>query len=305
MIVKLFSFFWILMNVVDTFPRKKYNFNVPCEVKRTVLNPMAYSMVHLDWLMNSRQDPEVRPGLYQGDIAMTNEDYNYLRVGLRWDVFSNRMWKNRIVPYVISPLYRAPEYIKILKTLIYLKSMTCINFVPRDKFARDYIIFEPTHNPDGCWSYIGKIGGAQLVSLEPPDNIKQNCFNGQGFIIHEVLHALGIFHEQSRADRDNFVNIHYENIIPGELVNFRKESLENTTYSYEYDYHSIMHYGSFSFSIDRLRKPTITSKIPGITVGQRENMTKTDCLKVNKLYGCLDDPSEAKKWNAICSTLEI
>ncbi|KAF7992606.1 hypothetical protein HCN44_004950 [Aphidius gifuensis] len=291
------------MNVVDTFPRKKYNFNVPCEVKRTVLNPMAYSMVHLDRLMKSRQDPEVRPGLYQGDIAMTKKQYNYLRVGLRWDVFPSDMWKNRTVPYVISRLYGAPEYKTIHKAIALLNYLTCINFVPWDKRAKDYIIIRPTR--DGCWSYVGKIGGPQSVNLQPPDERSVNCLGNEYNTVHELMHTLGIFHEQARADRDNFVDIHYENIMPGHLFDFNKQSLENTTYSYEYDYQSIMHYGSYSFSIDPKRKPTITSKIPGIIVGQRENMTITDCLKVNKLYGCLDNLSEAKKWNDICSTLEI
>lgn len=51
------------------------------------------------------QDPEVKPGLFQGDMALTNEIYNYWRVGLNWEVFPNRLWKDGIVPYVISPLY--------------------------------------------------------------------------------------------------------------------------------------------------------------------------------------------------------
>lgn len=51
------------------------------------------------------QDPEVTPGLFQGDMAMTNEVYNYWRVGIRWDVFPEKLWKNGVVPYVISPLY--------------------------------------------------------------------------------------------------------------------------------------------------------------------------------------------------------
>lgn len=50
-------------------------------------------------------DPEVRPGLFQGDMAMDNEIYHYWRVGLKWDVFPDKLWKNATIPYVISPLY--------------------------------------------------------------------------------------------------------------------------------------------------------------------------------------------------------
>ena len=66
-----------------------------------------------------------------------------------------------------------------------------------------------------CWSYVGKFGGPQILSLRPPDAEGPNCLGGEGRSIHELLHALGIFHEQSRADRDEFVDIHPENIIPG------------------------------------------------------------------------------------------
>ncbi len=61
------------------------------------------------------------------------------------------------------------------------------------------------------------------------------------------MHALGIFHEQSRADRDAFVRVHWDNIIEGLENNFEKQSLINTTYGFEYDYDSIMHYGQYYF----------------------------------------------------------
>lgn len=62
-----------------------------------------------------------------------------------------------------------------------------------------------------CYSYIGRIGVGQVVSLD------STCFNGglPGTTIHELMHAVGFFHEQSRTDRDDYVSINYPNIQLG------------------------------------------------------------------------------------------
>lgn len=121
-----------------------------------------------------------------------------------------------------------------------------------------------------CWSYVGRYGGQQIVSLQPPDDTGANCLGTDGRPIHELLHALGIFHEQSRSDRDKFVKINFDNVIPriNYLIfpnffhieylnycimfleyrsNFDKQSLKNTTYQFEYDFDSVMHYGKNFF----------------------------------------------------------
>lgn len=61
-----------------------------------------------------------------------------------------------------------------------------------------------------------------MLSLQPPDARGPNCLGNEGRAIHEIMHALGIFHEQSRSDRDRFVKIHKENIVPG--LNFINET---------------------------------------------------------------------------------
>ncbi|GLV41859.1 uncharacterized protein CBL_13591 [Carabus blaptoides fortunei] len=109
-------------------------------------------------------DPEVRPGLFQGDIAMDNDIYQYWRVGLKWDVFPEKLWKNGTVPYVISPLYGPSDYVTIYKAIRTLNFMTCLKFVPWNGKSKDYLVIWPIKYPKGCWSYIGRFGGAQIES---------------------------------------------------------------------------------------------------------------------------------------------
>lgn len=65
-----------------------------------------------------------------------------------------------------------------------------------------------------------------------------------------------------------------------------------------------MHYGKTYFSKDK-SKPTITARMSNIKLGQRRALSKTDCLKINDLYGCLDDKKLAKKYYTICRILGI
>jgi len=61
----------------------------------------------------------------------------------------------------------------------------------------------------GCWSYVGMQGGKQEI------NYPDWCIDQYGSVLHEMYHALGFFHEQSRFDRDDYVTIVWDNIDSG------------------------------------------------------------------------------------------
>ncbi|KHN72054.1 Zinc metalloproteinase nas-34, partial [Toxocara canis] len=88
-----------------------------------------------------------------------------------------------------------------------------------------------------CYSNIGRYPfGAQQIS------IGSGC-TSLGTVAHEIGHALGFFHEQSRYDRDDYVRILGENIEAGYSNQFTKRSSNIIeTYGVPYDFGSVMHY---------------------------------------------------------------
>merc|ERR1711931_131569 len=153
------------------------------------------------------------------------------------------------------------------------KAETCIRFVPRSS-QRDFISIE---NRDGCYSYLGRTGGKQVLSLA-----RYGCVY-HGVIQHELNHALGFYHEHTRSDRDEYVIINWENVPPHTIYNFQKQDTNNQ--NTPYDYTSIMHYGRTAFSTNGL--DTITPiPDPNQSIGQRTSLSKGDILRINKLYSC-------------------
>ena len=68
-----------------------------------------------------------------------------------------------------------------------------------------------------CYSYVGRLFGISGFSQSQDVSIGRGC-NYRPIIVHEFLHALGFWHEQSRPDRDSYVRILWENIQGGKLV---------------------------------------------------------------------------------------
>ena len=105
-------------------------------------------------------------------------------------------------------------------------------------------------------------------------------------VIHELGHAIGFYHEHTRPDRDNFIDVLYGNIAPGLENQFEKFLPgETNTLGLGYDLNSIMHYSRNTFSRDgsdtiRPRNPSVTS------FGNARRLSTLDIAKANRFYNC-------------------
>ncbi|XP_052069170.1 meprin A subunit beta-like [Mytilus californianus] len=222
-------------------------------------------------------------GFFEGDIEIEPGEEPYLRNA----VANHRLlWPHGVVPWTIDSIHsRQASHVQVFhdamneimeKTKVNGKK--CIDFQPR-KAEHGYMQF--TYG-SGCHTPIG------YHSTRRSDvTLGTGCLR-KGTVMHEILHGLGFWHEQSRADRDNYVTVHWKNIQTSHARNFDKYQLGTQIdhLGMPYDYGSVMHYPAFAFAIDR-HQMTLEPKQSGVTIGQRVRLSETDAKEIQILYGCI------------------
>ncbi|EDW12868.2 uncharacterized protein Dmoj_GI22585 [Drosophila mojavensis] len=220
-------------------------------------------------------DPELTAGYFEGDMIM-NEDRNGM-------IDETYRWPNRIVYYFINSYIDQEHRNHILRGIRILEANSCLIFKEATSDQPYYV--NVTSEPGGCYSYVGYLNRVQQLNLQNYA-LDTGCFR-LGTIVHEFLHALGFYHQQSTWNRDEYVRIDEENIQDGMEHNFNKydnETVDN--FDEEYDYGSVMHYSSTAFS--KNGKMTIVPLVEGAEeiMGQRLQMSDADINKLNTMYRC-------------------
>ncbi|XP_055997984.1 MAM and LDL-receptor class A domain-containing protein 1-like [Ostrea edulis] len=163
------------------------------------------------------------------------------------------LWTDKIIPYTIaSSLSTQQSYVDVINVAIQqFTDYTCLKWVPygsTEANKASYSSYIEFFSESGCWSYVGRVfSDKQQISLQAPGCVTLST------TIHEMTHAIGQMHEQSRSDRDNHVTMFWDNINGGSSnYNMIKSGTHDNN---PYDYESVLQYSLTAFSTNG--KPTI------------------------------------------------
>lgn len=196
------------------------------------------------------------------------------------------LWPGGVVPYRFDDNVTSTNQSLMRAAMDEWEANAGVTFVPRTTESNFLHIRDSTGNS----SFVGMVGGGQNVNIFN--------WNFKYIMAHELAHALGLWHEQSRTDRNGFVQINYQNIQEGFAHNFNIASGSGATGPY--DFESIMHYGRCAFSIGgggqscSTATQTITVLPPNQAlqnvIGQRNRLSDGDKEVMRFLYPAVSAP---------------
>nr|XP_011447760.2 blastula protease 10 isoform X1 [Crassostrea gigas] len=200
-----------------------------------------------------------------------------------------RLWEYGVVPYEIDPKITQPDMIATIKAGIdQMNKYTCLRILPRSQTTnmnlphKQYLLFQPDSI---CISFIGRY--EYLNSDAQPIGLSYPLCNQVQTILHELMHAIGMHHEQSRDDRDRYIKIFYDNIVGG--TGNKNMNIYPTFDRYPYDAESVLQYGLYDLAMNGNQKTMeLRDKLLEFLPAMTRNLSFYDVAEITKAYLCTD-----------------
>lgn len=154
-------------------------------------------------------------------------------------ILEEDIWPDHIVWYRINGSFSDYE-LEVINTAVDLYSKVDVNVTlqecePVSKCKGKYVSIE--QNEDACYGMVGYVNDGEPQTM----NLGESCFaGGPGNVVHELGHAMGLYHEHTHPDRE--VIVLTDQNLPVSAENYAKMTTREATLK-PYDSKSIMHYG--------------------------------------------------------------
>jgi len=213
-------------------------------------------------------------GVFQGDIMLDPDEKEGIWKTNSFASIKGGRWPNAKIPYVIESSIRQQGVNAINQAIEDYHQYTCLRFVKRTTEST-YVRF---FRGGGCYSPVGyRAGRNNGISIGIGCEYKST-------VMHEIGHTIGIYHEQSRPDRDNYVNIIWNNITPRMQYNFNKQAAADiNSLGTTYDYRSMMHYNARAFGNGKITIQTSDPKMQNV-IGRYRGFSEIDKKQINLMY---------------------
>lgn len=239
--------------------------------------PVSHTEIKTGWY-HGEQITYQRKGnenFFEGDILLPDEQLQNHPGQPQTEgagVFLNARWPGGRVYYTIGPRVPPATRKNINAAIRHYTQYTPIRWIERHN-EKNYVTFKAgaALGGDG-YAHIGMIGGPQTVSLDGKAAL--------GTVIHEMGHAIGLYHEHTRKDRDRHIRIIWENIAPEQRFNF--DIYKKGHDRGPFDFKSNMMYWPTSYSING--KATIVRANGRPFTYVRGGFTRGDVAIINWMY---------------------
>jgi len=243
----------------------------------------------LELLSDTQNADKDEEEFVEGDIRLPDADaVELFQAGmLAWDFFPNR----GEIPICFDPTISEDHRQIILHaTQHYKDHVPCIGFVE----VAPVVAEKKCSVKPGIWAQSGSGNWANLgASIHSGGPTLTLSSKSLGIAVHELGHAIGMAHEQSRPDADQYVKTHKENVADGKWHNFETHMDADTTVPY--DIMSVMHYNGEAFTKSPgLKTIEEINPDPSKVMGQRMGLSKADAQQVANMYDC-DGTSQFKQ----------